>query len=161
MRGGAQLLANRGEWNLCESLTPIKHFQPVPQALLQRLDIDPPKLRRQRIEPPESIPQQRCRSNQVPSLQVVKCSRGLDQCLEERLLLSLQLQPDGLPMLVRMPELLGAITSQTFCKVAGGPVKAHLFAAIQVGWHVQGSALEYRREWDKCVRRQCRQRWCP
>lgn len=112
----------------------LECFEPAPQASPQRIHIDPSKLRRQWIEPPQSIPQQRCRSNHVPSLHVVKRSRRLDQSLKERLLLSLQREPDRFPVLVRMPEPSFVIALQARGKLADSPFKAHLFEVIQEGW---------------------------
>jgi hypothetical protein len=105
--------ANSGEGKR-RPFPPFERVKPCVQALPKRIDSYPAKIRRQRIEPPQRVPQKRRCSNWILSLPMMKRRRHLNQRLQKRLLLPIQFEPNGFPVLVGMPELFAVIAAQSF-----------------------------------------------
>jgi hypothetical protein len=116
---------NRGTW-----LQLFKLLEPHAQVFSQGIDIDSTEIMRQRVEPTQCAQEQRCTADAVLALHVMERGCGLNEALQKRLLLPMQLEPDRLPVLVGEKEILVPIALQAFSKFAGAPIESHLVPII-------------------------------
>jgi len=127
-------LENFWEWYLRQCLREIEGVEPDADALPQLFDVDAAIDGGKWIEAAQCCVKQRRGARVVLLLQVVKCGCGLDQCLEESLVLSFTLEPDLLPMFVGEKELLVPVAAQAFGERTVGPVQDHCVLIIVQKW---------------------------